>query len=120
MKARPIAVTIIGWLFVASGTIGLVHEIVELASHTIFHADELWIFPLNVAAVVAGLFLLKGCNWARWLALAWMGFHVVNSFLNSWQQALTHAVIFLLIAYFLFRPESTAYFRAPENGAGEP
>ena len=30
-------------------------------------------------AIVCGVFLLRGHNWARWLALAWIAFHVVLS-----------------------------------------
>ena len=34
---------------------------------------------IGVAAVVAGVFMLRGRNWARWLALAWMASHVAIS-----------------------------------------
>ncbi len=38
--------------------------------------------------------MLRGSNWARWLALAWIAFHVFLSFLHSWQQVLVHCLFF--------------------------
>jgi len=36
----------------------------------------MWVCLLSLAAVIAGAGLLRGYNWARWLALAWIAFHV--------------------------------------------
>ena len=76
------------------------------------HADQydlVWIALVELVAIVGGIFMLRGDNWARWLALAWIGFHVVISF-PSVQQVLIHSVIFVLIAYSLFRREARAFF----------
>ena len=41
--------------------------------------EFVWISVLGAAAVVAGIFMLKGRSWARWLALVWIASHVVIS-----------------------------------------
>ena len=64
----------------------------------------------RLAAVVAGVFMLYGRNWARWLLVIWIIFHIVLSALHSIFQLLLHALIFTVILYFLFRRESSAYF----------
>jgi hypothetical protein len=56
--------------------------------------------------------MLRGRNWARWGALAWMAFHVVLSAFHSLVQLAMHSVFFAVIAYFLFRPAAKEYFRA--------
>ena len=34
----------------------------------------------ELVGLLAGIFMLRGHNWARWLAVAWMAFHVAISF----------------------------------------
>ena len=61
--------------------------------------------------------MLRGCNWARWLALAWIAFHVVLSAFHSLPEFALHAVLCAVFAYFLLRPDAALYFRpvpAPE------
>jgi hypothetical protein len=74
--------------------------------------EVVWITVLGAAAVVAGVFMLRGQNWARWLALLWMATHVVISAIHLMQGLLIHSLLLLLIAYFLFRREARKYFRA--------
>jgi len=38
---------------------------------------------IRIIAVVGGVFLLMGHNWARWLMLAWLAFHVAVSAFHS-------------------------------------
>jgi hypothetical protein len=66
---------------------------------------------LTVSAIVAGVFLLRGAPWARWLALAWVAFHVVVSALNSVSAALPHVVLLLVIAYVLLGPPTSQYYQ---------
>jgi len=51
--------------------------------------------------------MLGGGNWARWLALLWMAFHVAP---KAVRQVVTHPIIFALIAWVLFRPDARRYF----------
>jgi hypothetical protein len=55
--------------------------------------------------------MLLGQNWARWLALLWMAFHVAISF-GVPQNLVIHSLFLVLIAWVLFRREARLYFRA--------
>jgi len=110
MNKRPFTVTIIGWLLVAVGVGASAFHLNELKQDA-FRGANAWIFVVELVVIVCGVFVLRGDNWARWLAVVWIGAHVVISFLNSWGQVAVHAFILFLFACFLFRPESNAYFR---------
>jgi len=113
MNARPRSITIIGWIFILSGSIALFSGLLpffrgitsaqlgeELKSHWMVHLSR-------IIAIVGGLFLLRGRNWARWLLVAWILFHLVISAMHSLTQLLTHAAIFTIILYFLFKPQKS-------------
>lgn len=112
MNKRPLSVTIIGCLFAAAGAIGLAYHLNELKPQHPFQYDIVWISLVRFAAIVAGVFMLRGSNWARWLALVWMLFHVVLSAFHSLQEFLIHALLFAVFVFFLLRPPATGYFRA--------
>jgi hypothetical protein len=57
------------------------------------------------------VFMLRGNNWARWLLVIWMGYHIILSAFHSIRELVMHCVIFGIIIYFLFRPKASAYFR---------
>ena len=102
------AVTVVAWLYVLVGVGGLIghfHDIVPI------NRDGVWIAATEILAIVAGTFMLRGQNWARWLALAWILFHVGLSLLHSLGELAIHAAFCLLIAWALFQPESTRWFR---------
>jgi hypothetical protein len=58
------------------------------------------------------VFLLKGRNWARWLMIGWVGFHVGLSAFKSLADCIAHAVLFVAVAYFLLTPPDSKYFQA--------
>jgi hypothetical protein len=99
---RPLSVTLIGVLFVAAGIVGLAHHVAEF---------EPWVLVLRVLAIVAGGFILLGADWARWLALGWVAYHVVVGAFHSWSEALAHVVVLAGCAVALLHPRATAYFR---------
>ena len=76
---------------------------------------HLLVHVVRVLAIVAGVFMLYGRNWARWLLVAWMVFHLVISALHSTLMLLFHAVIFTGILYLLFRPPASAYFDSAKS-----
>jgi hypothetical protein len=108
---RPFQVTLLGWLFIVVG-------IVSTAYHLLKSTLDRWMVPIvlvGITAVVAGVFLLRGARWARWLVLAWLAFHVVVSALNSLGEAMPHVVLLLVIGYVLLGPPTSKYFqRAPD------
>ncbi len=115
VKKRPIAVTIIAWLLIVAGVFGFTVHIRELLSQKPFHFQDLWIPIVGFLPAAIGVFILLGRNWARWLALAWMAFHVAISFFDSLQKVAVHVLLFVLIAYSLFRRDAKAYFQHPEE-----
>jgi hypothetical protein len=105
---RPIPVTILGLLFIVVGLIGLVYHLSQ-------RPLDRWVALISlirVVAVVGGVFLLKGRNWARWLMLGWLGFHVGVSAFHSLSDCIAHAVLLLVVAYFLLTPPDSQYFQA--------
>lgn len=114
MNKRPVTVAIIAWLLIVVGLAGFAFHLHEL-KQSAFRGENAWIFVVESIAIVCGVFVLRGNNWARWLTLTWMAFHVAVSFFDSWQKVLVHVVFFVLIAYILFRPEARAYFRRSQT-----
>jgi hypothetical protein len=115
MKARPLSITVISWLFMIFGSIAFIGGLLPLAgadsAQLIADLKKHWMVHLShLAALVSGLFMLRGHNWARWLLVAWMVFHVVVGALNGWFQLLTHVVIFSVILFFLFRRKASEFF----------
>lgn len=104
---RPISVLVIACLYLAVGCIGFVFHFRELR-----HPDGIWIALTEILAIIAGAFMLLGKNWARWLALAWMAFHVVLSAFGAFRELAVHSIIFVAIAWLLFRTDARDYFRS--------
>lgn len=101
----PVSILLIACLYLVVGSFGFVRNL-----HAFGHPDFMWIELTEVLAVIAGAFMLRGRNWARWIALLWMGFHVALTLVTQ-QNLVVHALIFALIAWVLFRPEARHYFR---------
>ena len=116
MNKRPRSITIISWIFIAVGSIGLLIGLLPSADITaaqrIAELKGHWfVYVSRMLAVLSGVFMLYGLNWARWLLVVWIGFHIIISALHSTLQLLIHSLIFAVILYFLFRPPASAYFR---------
>jgi hypothetical protein len=108
MKKLPIAVVIVVAVYLLVGVAGFIYHFHEL---TAGHRDAIAIELTEVLAVVSGVGLLFRQNWARWLALAWIVFHVVISLFHPMRELLIHALLCALIAWLLFRPATAAWFR---------
>jgi hypothetical protein len=115
MRQRPATVTVLSWLYIVMGTVGFIYHARELGRNGLLHADVLLIEGLRVLAIVAGFFMLKGQNWARWLAIVWIALHVVASFYNSWQQAAMHPLFLAVIWFLLTRSAANVFFRGVES-----
>ena len=103
----PVSVWIIASLYFAVGTIGF---IVHLHTLLAWQKDSVWVEATELLAVVSAVFLLGRQNWARWLAVAWIAFHVVLSALHSYVQTAVHAAFMVLIVWALFQPAAKRYF----------
>ena len=116
MKKRPLSITIISWLFVAAGVIGLAYHATEFKAQRPFEYDFVWVCFVRLLAILCGVFMLRGSNWARWLLLVWIAFHIILSAFHSLFELVIHGLLFAVVAYFLFRPQASAYFRGTRNG----
>jgi hypothetical protein len=118
VNKRPLAVTVIAAVYIVTGAAGLAFHLTDFKSAHPLQFDVIGVAFVRLLAIIAGIYMLRGSNWARWLALAWMLFHVVIAALNSWVQCGVHAVFFVVIAYFLLRPEASRYFRGSATSPG--
>lgn len=110
MKHRPLAVTIISWLFIGAGAVGFAYHVTEFKALRPFQYEVLWVCFLRLLAIVCGVFILRGSNWARWLLLIWIAYHVVLSAFHSLFEVVTHSLLLAVVAYFLFHPKASLYF----------
>jgi len=117
-QKRPLSLTIIGWLFIVFGLVSFIYGFrpqPRPAGHAgDSHFFDTWFVPvIRALASVSGLFILFGLNWARWLLVVWMVFHIGISVLaHSLEAFLMHCIIFGAIGWFLFRPQASAFFKS--------
>ncbi len=116
MMKRPIPVTLVGVLFILVGVVSTGLHILEFRAHPPTWAVAMGICMVGVLAVIAGLYLLQGQNWARWLALLWMAFHVAISVRDPVGKLVFHAALFVFFAYILLGREARAYFNQEDIG----
>jgi hypothetical protein len=105
---RPISVTVLACVYLAVGAVGFAAHFHELLAR---QPDAVAIEVTELVAILCGAFLLRGDNWARWVALAWIAFHVVLSAFHAIPELVIHALFCAAIAWILFRPEAARYFR---------
>jgi hypothetical protein len=118
MRERPWVVSVIGWLFVVSGSAGTMITLVGLLSSRtgggmLSAGDDLMVLAVRAAAIVGGAFLLAGRNWARWFVVGWMAFHVVAGATNGLVPFVVHAALCGGLYFALFRPAVSAWFHLP-------
>ena len=107
---RPLLVTLLGWLLILLGAVEFVYRLTKIPRPV--SVLDLGVPLFELIILLSGIFLLRGSNLARWLAVAWVGFHVVVGSLHSPVRAIVHGLIFLVFAWLLFRPGMNAWFRS--------
>jgi hypothetical protein len=105
---QPISVTIVACVYILVGAAGFIFHFHELLP---LNRDGMLVEVTEFLALLGGVFLLRGKNWARWLALAWMAFHVILSAFHPLRELAVHAALFVVIAWILLRPAAGRYFR---------
>lgn len=120
MRRRPLSITLTAWLFILVGLAGLLNDLWPLLTTDAaqqlakLRADGLrdlgpaW--TTRALGIVGGAGVLRGRNWARWLLVAWMVFHVGLSLFHSIAELLTHIAIFTPLGYLLFRQATESFF----------
>lgn len=108
----PLSVLIVSCLYIAAGATGFVYHFLQLSA---FHSEDIWIEAIELLAFVAGVFMLRGRNWARWLAVAWMAFHLAISFPGGIRPIAVHSLFLAVIAGLLFQPRAGQYFAGKDK-----
>jgi hypothetical protein len=104
-KRIPITVIVIAGIYLAVGIGGFMVHFKDL------HApDGIGMEMTELLAIVCGVFLLRAQNWARWLAIAWMTFHVLISF-GVLEELAVHCAFLVFITWSLFRADANRFFR---------
>jgi len=111
MSKRPRSITVISWIFVAAGVVGLAYHATEFKAESSFQYDLVWVCFVRFLAILCGVFMLRGSNWARWGLVVWLGYHVILSVLHTPFELFVHSLLFATVLYFLFRPPVSAFFR---------
>lgn len=109
MNKRPLSVTVVGCIFIAAGVVGFAYHVTGFRTHP--PLEVVWVCLLRLLAILGGVFVLRAKNWARWLVLAWLAYHVALSAFHQVSELIMHALLFAIIAYILFRRPAAAYFR---------
>ncbi len=95
-------------VYLVVGTVGVASHFSEFLA---FRYDSIEVELIEVLAIVSGAFMLRGRNWARWLALAWITFHVILSAFHAVREFAIHCAFGAVIGWVLFRPAAGRYFR---------
>lgn len=108
---RPVPVIVVSLTYFLAGGVGLIYHFGELFNPIEEMFDLVLVLLLRIIAVACGILLFLGINWARWLAIAWMGYHVVLSAFHPVSELIAHLVILAIVALLLFLPVSNWFFR---------
>ena len=106
---RPLSVTLISYLFIIAGAAGIIYHASELREIAT-HREVIWVLTVRLLAIVGGLYALRGANWARWLLVAWIVYHVILSFYHSTAELAMHAALTVVVLIALFYKGANAYF----------
>ena len=123
IQERPVrtprrSVLAVGVLFLVLGALDVYRGLAPLlTSAPRWHmaTDDVELLVIGIAAIVGGLYVLRGEKWARWLLAAWMALHVAIS-IGQPSALLAHVAIFGFVAYLLFRPGASAHFAVAPKG----
>ncbi len=107
---RPLSITILACVYLAVGIVGFA---AHFAAFRTFQYDGLLVELTEFLAIVCGAFMLRGHNWARWIAVAWIAFHVILSAFHAFREFAIHSLFCAVILWILFRPAAARYFRGP-------
>lgn len=108
MKKRPIPIIIVSVLFILVGCMGFASHVQELPGKPY---ETMWVLFVETLAVACGILLLFKISWARWLAIAWLLYHIIISSFNSTSEMIIHIVFLVIVSILLFLPVSSRYFK---------
>jgi hypothetical protein len=107
---RPLTVTLISCLFIAAGVTGIVYHASEWKTLGM-QAETIWAFVIRALAIVGGIFTMRGSNFARWVLVLWIVYHVVLSFYHTTAELVTHIAFAIVVLLGLFNSKANLYFK---------
>ncbi len=102
----------VGVLFLVLGALDLYRGLAPLLTsvpRSHMAADDALVLAIGIAAIIGGIYVMRGANWARWLLAVWMALHVAIS-IGQPSALVAHVVIFGLVAYLLFNSRASTHF----------
>lgn len=124
MNKRPTSITVVCWVLIALAGVSIISSVFsfnnpvtrELMSKSPIpvNIQYLIMFAGLVITLVCGIAMLKGRNWARLLYVGWSVTAFIIGLATSPMKAMLipGLIIFIIFAFFLFRPKANAYFKA--------
>ena len=119
MNKRPTAITVMSAVFLVAGVVGLAYHATEFKLNGPFQYDLVLVFVVRLIAVICAVFMLRAHNWARWLLVIWIAYHVILSAFHSMSQVIVHGLLLVVITYFLFRRSASVCFRGARGESAE-
>lgn len=111
MERRPITVVVVGLLFILAGCLGIAFHVKDFSQPGLKLGELIWVLIVRLLAVMCGILLFFRVDWARWLAVIWLLYHVIIGALHSKSEMVMHIVLLMVVAVLLFLPATSAYFR---------
>jgi hypothetical protein len=132
MQTRPLSVTFVGWILMILGTLELWQtfslllailnggpDVKIIFSYSTLPIPVQWAFIAAgaVIALLCGLYILKGSNWARILYPSWVAFcYILEILIEPGKDISLSDFIFLfLICLILFLPGANKYFASRDK-----
>lgn len=119
---RPTSITIISWILIVISVLNLGTSTVNINNPMVRELMAKTPLPIPVqfamlyiglaVTLLCGIAMLGGHNWGRWLYAIWSVIGMIVGFATSPMKAMMvpSLLVFLIIAFFLFRPNATLYF----------
>lgn len=126
MKERPTSITVIAWILIVMAGLSLITSAFYMnnprarelmgRSPIPIPVQYLMTYVGLLVTLICGIAMLKGQNWARILYVIWyiIGFVVGIATSPMKVAMIPGSVVFVVIAFFLFRPIANEYFTASE------
>jgi len=122
MGKRPLSLTVVSWIFIILGAIGLLTLLFGHGQVRSVYLDRTgenipfimvilsWINA--IVFLISGIFMQLRMNWARYLFILWGAIAIIISFImvQPWTLVIPSLIIYLIFAYFLLVKSASAYF----------
>src|SRR6266404_7912081 len=115
MSKRPTSVTVIAWIIIVTSVLSLVSVLFTIAMNNPMARELMAKSPVPIPlqylmsflgliiAITAGIFMLKGANWARMLYIGWGAFGLLFGLFTSPLKLMLipGVVIYAIFVFFL-------------------